>query len=256
MVNEQHEEEKTLENQEFTSATGDEVESANPEENQSPEAPDLLGEVTEGTPVSLEFPDSVEETATADEQEAIIASLQAEIASLAEKVSTQKEQAESYKAQYMRIAADFDNFRKRTQKEKEDLRYQVKRDTITELLTVVDNFERARTQIKPENDGEMAIHKSYQGVYKNLVDSLKKIGVSAMKAEGQPFDPNYHEAMLREATNEYPEDTVIEQLMRGYLLEDRVLRHAMVKVAVPGEPVVTSEETNAESDTSEASENN
>ena len=156
----------------------------------------------------------------------------------------------------MRIAADFDNFRKRTQKEKEDLRYQVKRDTITELLTVVDNFERARTQIKPENDGEMAIHKSYQGVYKNLVDSLKKIGVSAMKAEGQPFDPNYHEAMLREATNEYPEDTVIEQLMRGYLLEDRVLRHAMVKVAVPGEPVVTSEETNAESDTSEASENN
>jgi molecular chaperone GrpE len=67
-----------------------------------------------------------------------------------------------------------------------------------------------------------------------------------MRPEGQQFDPNYHEAMLREATNEHPEGTVIEQLMRGYLLEEQVLRHAMVKVAVPGNPVITSEGDNRE----------
>jgi molecular chaperone GrpE len=65
---------------------------------------------------------------------------------------------------------------------------------------------------------------------------LKKLGVSAMRAEGEPFDPNFHEAMLREATDEYPEGTVIDQLVRGYLLNDQVLRHAMVKVASPKEP--------------------
>jgi molecular chaperone GrpE len=81
----------------------------------------------------------------------------------------------------------------------------------------------------------MGIHKSYQGVYKTLVDSFKRLGVSAMRPEGLPFDPNYHEAMMREATNEYPEGTVLEQLVRGYLLNDQVLRHAMVKVAAPKE---------------------
>ncbi len=102
---------------------------------------------------------------------------------------------------------------------------------MTELLAVVDNFERARTQIVPANEGETKIHKSYQGVYKNLVDSLKRLGVSPMRPEGQPFDPNYHEAMMREHTDEYPEGTVIEQLVRGYLIGEQVLRHAMVKVS-------------------------
>jgi molecular chaperone GrpE len=142
---------------------------------------------------------------------------------------------ETVKNQYMRIAADFENYRKRTAKEKEDLDVQVKRNTITELLPVVDNFERARAHLKPQNDGEMAIHKSYQGVYKQLVDCLKRLGVSPMRPEGQPFDPNLHEAVMREPTDEYPEGTVLEELVRGYFIGDRVLRHAMVKVAAPKE---------------------
>ena len=77
----------------------------------------------------------------------------------------------------------------------------------------------------------MTIHKSYQGVYKQLVDALKKLGVSPMRAEGEQFDPNLHEAVMREPTGEYDDGTVIEQLMRGYVVGDRVLRHAMVKVA-------------------------
>lgn len=144
-------------------------------------------------------------------------------------------QSDSFKTQSIRIAADFDNFRKRTAKEKEDLEQQVKRNTITELLPVVDNFERARSHLKPQTEGEMTIHKSYQGVYKQLVDSLKRLGVSPMRPEEQEFDPNLHEAVMREPTDEYPEGTVIEQLMRGYMLNDRVLRHAMVKVAAAAE---------------------
>jgi molecular chaperone GrpE len=175
------------------------------------------------------------------EQESVIVTLQEEVATLKQQLESQNQQAELLKTQYIRMTADFENFRKRNLKEKEELEKQVKRNTLNELLSVVDNFERARTQIKPANDGEMGIHKSYQGVYKILVESLKRLGVTAMRPEGQPFDPSQHEAMLREYTDAYPEGTVIEQMVRGYLLGDQVLRHAMVKVAATPETVSPSE---------------
>jgi molecular chaperone GrpE len=140
-------------------------------------------------------------------------------------------QVEELTNQQKRLAADFDNYRRRTAKEKEDLEVQIKIATINELLSVVDNFERARSHIKPQNDAETNIHKSYQGIYKQLVDSLKRIGVSPMRAEGQEFDPNLHEAVMREPTSEFPEGSVMEELVRGYMMGDRILRHALVKVA-------------------------
>jgi molecular chaperone GrpE len=158
-----------------------------------------------------------------------------------------KVQLEDRNSQFIRLQADFDNFRRRTQKEKEDLEQQIKCTTIGEILAVVDNFERARSQIRPQNDGEMGIHKSYQSVYKLLVDCLKRLGVAPMRSEGKPFDPNLHEAVMREATDEYPEETVLEELRRGYLLGERVLRHAMVKVATAPETVIPSEEGSSES---------
>ena len=167
--------------------------------------------------------------------EEIIAVLQQDLASHRQELAEQSEQLDTFKKRYMSLAAEFDNFRKRTQREKEEQEKVIKGKTISEILAVVDNFERARTQIKPSSDGENEIHKSYQGVYKSLVDSLKRLGVAPMRPEGKPFDPQYHEAMLREPTNDHPEDTVIEELVRGYVLDDLVLRHAMVKVAVPKE---------------------
>jgi molecular chaperone GrpE len=158
---------------------------------------------------------------------------EAEIAALNSRIAELTEQKDAANNQYVRIAADFDNFRKRTAKEKEELELRIKCNTITDVLSVVDNFERARTQIKPRNDGETEIHKSYQGVYKQLVDSLKKSGVSPMRPEGQMFDPNLHEAVMRQPTEEHPEGTVIEELQRGYFLGDKILRHALVKVAAP-----------------------
>ena len=164
-----------------------------------------------------------------------IDALQEEIDTLKQQLEEQTQQVDAYKKRYITLAAEFDNFRKRTAKEKEELETKIKGKTLMEILGVVDNFERARTQIKPANDGEMGIHKSYQGVYKTLVDSLKRLGVSPMRPEGQPFDPTYHEAMMREYTDEHPEGTVVEQLVRGYTLGEDVLRHALVKVAAPKE---------------------
>jgi molecular chaperone GrpE len=202
--------------------------------------PDVAVEPEVATETNLETDSQI------SEQEEIFATFQQENANLKQLLDDKSQQADLAKAQYARLAADFENFRRRTVKETENLEVQAKKNVITELLPVIDNFERARTQLKPETDGEKAIHSSYQGVYKTLVDCLKKMGVSAMRPEGQEFDPNYHEAMLREATNEYPEGTVIEQLMRGYIIGETILRHAMVKVAVPQEPVITSEQKTTE----------
>lgn len=195
----------------------------------------------EGTGVDNLGSDATGEAATGG---ASAEELQQEIASL-------KAQLDDRTTQFMRIAADFDNFRKRTQKEREDLELQIKCSTVMEILPVVDNFERARSQIKPQTEEGLSVHKSYQGVYKDLVDRLKRIGVAQMRCEGQEFDPNLHEAVLREATAAHPEGTVIEELVRGYTLGERVLRHAMVKVAAAPED---GESTDPESDTSEASE--
>ncbi len=167
--------------------------------------------------------------------EAAFMELRSTFASKEREMEALKAQLEDRSNQYMRIVADFENFRRRTQKEKEDLETQVKCSTINELLPVVDNFERARSHIKPQTDGELTIHKSYQGVYKDLVDRLKKIGVSPMRSEGKEFDPTLHEAVMREPTHQHAEGIVMEELVRGYMLGERVLRHAMVKVAAATE---------------------
>lgn len=167
---------------------------------------------------------------------------EAQASSDEQQIAALKAQVDERTNQYLRIVADFDNFRKRSQKEKEDLEQQVKGNTITELLPVVDNFERARSQLKPQTEAEMSIHKSYQSVYKQLVDCLKRLGVAPMRPEGKEFDPSLHEAVMRQPSDEYPEGTVLEELVRGYFLGERILRHAMVKVASAPEPVANSEE--------------
>ena len=142
---------------------------------------------------------------------------------------------ESLRGQYMRIAADFDNFRKRQSRDHDDLKLQITCTTLSEILPVVDNFDRARQQLNPQSEEAQNLHRSYQGLYKQLVEVFKQLGVSPMRVEGEPFDPTLHEAVLREESQEHPEDVVIEELQRGYHLNGRVLRHALVKVSMgPG----------------------
>jgi len=154
--------------------------------------------------------------------------LEAELASL-------RLEHQTVRDQYMRIAADFDNFRKRQSRDQDDLRIQIACNTLSEILPVVDNFDRARQQLNPEGEEAQGLHRSYQGLYRQLVDVFKQLGVSPMRVEGEPFDPTLHEAVLREPSDVHHEDVVIEELQRGYHLHGRVLRHALVKVSMgPG----------------------
>jgi len=142
---------------------------------------------------------------------------------------------ETLKSQYVRIAADFENFRKRQTRDQDDLKIQLVSKALTAILPIVDNFERARQQLKPEAEEAQSLHRSYQGLYKQLVEVLKQQGVAPMRAVGQQFDPSLHEAVLREPSQEFNEDFITEELQRGYHLEGKVLRHALVKVSMgPG----------------------
>ena len=143
---------------------------------------------------------------------------------------------ETLKSQYVRIAADFDNFRKRQSRDQDDLKIQLVSKALTAILPIVDNFERARQQLKPESEEAQTLHRSYQGLYKQLVEVLKQQGVAPMRVTGQQFDPNLHEAVLREPSEEFNEDIIVEELQRGYHLDGKVLRHALVKVSMgPGQ---------------------
>jgi len=154
---------------------------------------------------------------------------------------------ETLNSQYMRIAADFDNFRKRQTRDQDDLKIQLTCSTLSEILPIVDNFERARQQLNPEGEEAQALHRSYQGLYKQLVEVLKQLGVAPMRVVDQTFDPTLHEAVMREPSDEKAEDIVIEELQRGYHLNGRVLRHALVKVSMGPGPKVSNEDISAKS---------
>jgi molecular chaperone GrpE len=162
-------------------------------------------------------------------------SASARIAELEAQLEALRSDNESLRSQYMRIAADFDNFRKRQSRDHDELRLQITSTTLGEILPVVDNFDRARQQLNPQHEEAQTIHRSYQGLYRQLVEVFKQLGVSPMRVEGEPFDPNLHEAVLREESEHHPEDVVIEELQRGYHINGKVLRHALVKVSMgPG----------------------
>ena len=155
----------------------------------------------------------------------------AEMSKLKRDIEAMRQQLVEKEETYMRMYADFDNFRKRTAREKEDIGARERQKSILEILPIVDNFERAQQAIKVETEHEKSIHDSYQSVYRLLVESLKKMGVSRMKTVGEVFDPNLHEAMMQQPTNEQAEGTILTEFQPGYMLGETVLRHAMVIVA-------------------------
>tara|TARA_E500000331_G_C17165794_1_gene673752 strand:+ start:59 stop:763 length:705 start_codon:yes stop_codon:yes gene_type:complete len=175
-----------------------------------------------------ELPDKISENINTEDLKNTISNNDARLEQL-------EKEHETLKSQYVRIAADFDNFRKRQSRDQDDLKIQLVSKSLTAILPIVDNFERARQQLKPESEEAQTLHKSYQGLYKQLVEVLKQQGVAPMRVIGQQFDPSLHEAVLREPSDEFNEDIITEELQRGYHLEGKVLRHALVKVSIgPG----------------------
>ena len=169
--------------------------------------------------------------------------LKDEISNTDARLEQLEKEHETLKNQYVRIAADFDNFRKRQSRDQDDLKVQLLRKSLSAILPIVDNFERARQQLKPESEEAQNLHRSYQGLYKQLVEVLKQQGVSPMRVVGQQFDPTLHEAVLREPSEEQKEDIITEEMQRGYHLDGKVLRHALVKVSMgPGPDIDVQDE--------------
>ena len=168
-----------------------------------------------------------------------------------------KEQLDERKQQYLRLYADFENFRKRTERDKEEQEGTITSKILKKILPVVDDFERAQLQISPKNDGEAAIHRSYQSVYKQLLKCLKETGVARMECVGQEFDPNFHEAIMQEPSSEYDEGIITEELRPGYLVsDDRVLRHSLVKVSSGRVDGAAAADNLDNADTNSSSDNN
>jgi len=140
-------------------------------------------------------------------------------------------EAEEEHDKYLRLYAEFDNYRKRIQRDLVDFRKYANEQFALELLTVVDHLGLA---LKHATEGGNAIQGLREGVelvYKQLRDVLEKFGIKAFPAEGQPFDPSLHDAMMQAVTDEVPENTVVQVMQDGYLYHDKVLRHAKVSVS-------------------------
>jgi molecular chaperone GrpE len=139
-------------------------------------------------------------------------------------------QADENHNRFLRAQADFDNFRRRTQKEKEELAQYASLKLVGQLLPVLDNFERAlQTGVESDESGSFA--KGVDMIYRQLAQVLESEGLRRMEAVGQPFDPELHQAIMQVESEEYETGNVVETVQNGYWLKDKVLRPAMVKVS-------------------------
>ena len=132
--------------------------------------------------------------------------------------------------QYLRLAADFDNYRKRQAQEREGLINYGKIEALTKLIEVLDNFDRAQNALKDTEDVNH-VKEAFNVLHKQIVDSLEKIGLSKIETVGLEFDPNIHEAVMQTPSQDYPDQTIIAEMQKGYKLGDKVLRPALVNVA-------------------------
>jgi molecular chaperone GrpE len=145
-----------------------------------------------------------------------------------------REEVERWHDRFLRKAAELENFRKRVDKEKKDWTIEAKSSVILELLPIMDACERALTSFDGAEDPPQGLEQYKQGVellYGQLSKTLARLGVEPIEAEGRLFDPNFHEALTRLETMDYEENTVISELTRGYMFQDRLLRPVQVVVA-------------------------
>jgi molecular chaperone GrpE len=182
-----------------------------------------MGNEKQSTPPAEAAPDTAAETDLVEvtDPAALLLNVTAERDQLA------KEKAELYD-QLLRRAAEFENLRRRTQRERSEILEFAGMETVRELLPILDDFERALKN--PSSDREY--EKGMQLIYGRLVSALRKAGLEPLAAEGQKFDPNVHHAVETVVTGEVEDHTVVQELQRGYNFKGRLLRPAMVKVAV------------------------
>ncbi len=171
---------------------------------------ETTAEEVENTEVQEEVELSVEE-----QYEAKLAELQAKL--------------DDEENRHLRLRADFDNMRRRQQLDREAAEKYRAQSLLSDLLPVLDNFERA-LQVETTSEETASIIKGIEMVYRSLLDATEKEGLQVIKAEGEQFDPNFHQAVMQEQDSEKETGVVLRELQKGYILKDRVLRPTMVSV--------------------------
>jgi molecular chaperone GrpE len=156
---------------------------------------------------------------------------QSRVAQLQAQVDVMLTERASLYDKLLRRQAEFDNYRKRIERERSELYQHGREDVLLQFLPVVDNFERALSSLEESEGDAEALRRGVELIHKQFKDALSKLGLEPVEAVGHTFDPHVHEAVTTEVTDKHKENTVIEEFQRGYKIGDRLLRPAKVKVA-------------------------
>ncbi|MGV3244074.1 nucleotide exchange factor GrpE [Staphylococcus sp. 11261D007BR] len=146
-----------------------------------------------------------------------------------EEIKNLKSQVEQEQEKYLRLYAEFENYKRRIQNEAEIQKKYQSQSVLSDILPTLDNFERA-LKIEGDDEAFLSLKKGVEMVHNSLISALENNGLERIKAEGEQFDPNYHQAVVQDDNPDFESGAVTEELQTGYKLKDRVLRASMVKV--------------------------
>ena len=177
---------------------------------------------------TAETPEAEEDAKVSKQDKKKTKKLEAELEELSKQLEKAEEQIAEANDKYARLYAEYENYRKRTAKEREGIYTDAYVDCVSEILPILDNFERA-LQFKDADSDNLA--KGLEMIEKGFAEALSKMGVSEIEALGKPFDPERHNAVMHVEDEAFGENEVVEVFMKGYIKGDKVLRHSMVKVA-------------------------
>ncbi|QLK86039.1 nucleotide exchange factor GrpE [Staphylococcus sp. 17KM0847] len=174
---------------------------------------------TEKTEVESNTEDVVEEVESEESEES----------TLEQQIETLKSEADAAQEKYLRLYAEFENYKRRIQKEADIQKTYRSQQVLTDIVPTLDNFERA-LQIEGDDESFVSLKKGVQMVYDSLIKALEENGLERIQTKGEQFDPNYHQAVIQDDNPEFESGAITEELQTGYKLKDRVLRASMVKV--------------------------
>ena len=180
-----------------------------------------------------EFTKKNEEKAAADATKSGAVANGDPVKELQEKLDAKDKEASENYDRFLRVSAEFENFKKRSARELEEFRKFANQSLLKEMLSVIDNLELAIHSADENKSGESLLREGLDLTHKEILRVLEKFQVTPIESKGKAFDPTYHEAVMQEETDEFPENTVITEMQKGYLIHDRLLRPAMVVVAKP-----------------------
>lgn len=151
-----------------------------------------------------------------------------ELDKIKQELEEKQQEAEKYKNLFLRSKADFENYRRRAKRDIQNAQLYAAEDLVIDILSVVDNFERALSSVEDKSD---SVYEGVELIYQQLIKILNKHNIKEIEAEGKPFDPRYHQAVMQVETEEYENNTITEVIQKGYLYNSKVIRPSMVKVA-------------------------